>query len=87
MNPYVSKNDELSVEDGCILWGTRVVVPPQLRSRVLYELHEGHPGIGQMKSFVRSYVLWPGLEGDLERRVRQCVRHGSGGKSHGPNFI
>ena len=73
MNPYVSKKDELSVEDGCILWGTRVVVPPQLRSRVLDELHEGHPGIGRMKSFARSYVWWPGLDGDLERRVRQCV--------------
>lgn len=71
-DPYLQRKDELSVEDGCILWGTRVVVPPQLRSRVLDELHEGHPGIGRMKSFARSYVWWPGLDGDLERRVRQC---------------
>ena len=72
LKPYTSRRGELSVEDGCILWGTRVVVPPQLRSRVMDELHEGHPGMGRMKSFARSYVWWPGLDADLEKRVRKC---------------
>lgn len=26
--PYEQRKDELSVQDGCILWGSRVVVPP-----------------------------------------------------------
>ena len=56
MSPYAQRKDELSVEDGCVLWGTRVVVPPQLQAKVIDEIHEGHPGIGQMKSFARSYV-------------------------------
>ena len=56
LKPYTSRRGELIVEDGCILWGTRVVVPPQLRSRVMDELHEGRPGMGKMKSFARSYV-------------------------------
>ena len=71
--PYATRKDELSVEDGCVLWGTRVVVPPQLRSRVIDELHEGHPGIGKMKSFARSYVWWPGVDADLEEKVRKCL--------------
>ena len=73
LKPYATRRGELSVEDGCLLWGTRVIVPPQLRSAVLDELHEGHPGICRMKCFARNYVWWPGLDADLERRVRNCV--------------
>ena len=47
-------------------------VPPQLQSRVIDELHEGHPGIGRMKSFARSYVWWPGMDRDLEEKVKRC---------------
>ena len=34
---------ELSVEDGCILWGSRVVVPPPGRVPIIKILHDGHP--------------------------------------------
>lgn len=73
LKPFSTRKDELSVEYGCVLWGTRVVVPPQLQSRVIDELHEGHPEIGRMKSFARSYVWWPGMDRDLEEKVRRCL--------------
>ena len=57
--PYKQRANELSVLDGCILWGSRVVVPPQGRKSVLAELHETHPGAGKMKSLARNYVWWP----------------------------
>ena len=50
MQPYHRRRHDLSIEDGCLLRGSRVVVPPKLRSRVVDELHEGHPGIAKMKS-------------------------------------
>ena len=46
----------LSIKDGCLLRGSRVVVPPKLRCRVVDEQHEGHPGIAKMKSLARQYV-------------------------------
>ena len=61
LEPFSTRKDELSVENGCVLWGTQVVVPPQLQSRVINELHAGYPGIGRMKSFTRSYVWWPSM--------------------------
>ena len=39
LTSYYTKRTELSVEDGGILWGTRVIVPPQGRSKFLSELH------------------------------------------------
>jgi len=42
LSAYSSHNTELSVQDGCILWGSRVVVPPQGQQAVLQELHIAH---------------------------------------------
>ena len=56
MKPYRQRKDEISVENSCLLWGARVIVPPQLQREVLDEIHEGHPGMVRMKAFVRSYM-------------------------------
>ena len=72
LNPYTRRKWELSVEDGCLLWGRRVVIPPQGRSRVLAELHAAHPGVSRMKALARSYVWWPGLDEAIEQEVRGC---------------
>ena len=56
LNPIVI---ELSIEEGCILWGSRVVLPPQAGKKMVTELHNGHPGIAKMKNLARQYVWWP----------------------------
>ena len=70
--PYSSRSTELSVLDGCILWGARVVIPPQGQQAVLQELHTAHPGMTRMKALARMYVWWPGLDTDIEESVRLC---------------
>ena len=51
--PYKSKGEELTVEEGCILWGGRVVIPPRLQERVLDDLHQAHVWIVRMKMLAR----------------------------------
>ena len=70
--PYKSRLGELSVEDGCILWGARVVVPPQGRRDVLRLLHEGHPGETRTKMLARMYLWWPRLDDDIRELVTAC---------------
>ena len=72
MKPFAVRQDELSIQDGCLLWGRRVVVPPQVREEVMCELHEAHPGIARMKSLARQYVWWPRIDADLEHKVKTC---------------
>ena len=66
------KRDELSTEEGCILWGSRLVVPPSCQKPVLDFLHQCHPGITHMKSLARSYVWWPNMDHALENITKQC---------------
>ena len=34
LQPYHSRQSELTIEAGCVLWGTRVVIPEALQKRV-----------------------------------------------------
>lgn len=71
--PFFTRRTELSLFEGCILWGSRVVIPSSCREAVLTELHDTHPGMSRMKSLARMYVWWPGITVDLEQTVRQCT--------------
>ena len=51
--PINRKVEELSVQDCCLLWGSRLVIPKSMRQRVLEELHAGHPGVSCMKAVAR----------------------------------
>jgi len=66
LNPYFTKQNEVSAEDVCVLWGSRVVVPPQERLKILTELNEAHPGQSRMKVLSRSYVWWPRMDQEIE---------------------
>ena len=69
---YLNRKNELSVEDDCLLWGIRVIIPEKLRSKVLDELHREHMGISRMKSVARSYFWWPGVDKAIEELARNC---------------
>ena len=72
LKPFQQRKEELSVHDRCVLWGDRVIVPPAGHSVVLEVLHVGHPGVTKMKQLARRIVWWPGIDKDLENKVRLC---------------
>ena len=72
LKSYASRKYELSSLDGCVLWGTRVVIPTAGRKRILDDLHETHQGASRMKARAQMVVWWPGLDKSIEEMVSNC---------------
>lgn len=70
--PYFQRRNELSIDENCLTWGNRVIIPLDLRDHVLSLLHDQHPGIVRMKMLARSNVWWPNIDQDIENRVLSC---------------
>ena len=49
----------LSLHNGIIVWGLRVIIPFKYRERIINDLHDQHPGIIRMKSLSRIHVWYP----------------------------
>lgn len=69
LKPFTS---ELSVVEGILLKGCKVVVPKKLRPETLRRIHEGHFGVNKCKARARRLVFWPGLNADIESIVSKC---------------
>ena len=69
---FVCGKNEFGVKLGCLLWGSRVVIPLKLRQKVLNQLHYCHPRVSQMKALSRSFVWWPNIDREIENTVKNC---------------
>ena len=72
LRPYWCYRDELSVEDGVILKGDRVLIPESMRADVMKRLHAGHQGVEKCKLRAKISVFWDGINKDIEEVVQRC---------------
>uniref|UniRef100_H3ARH2 Gypsy retrotransposon integrase-like protein 1 n=1 Tax=Latimeria chalumnae TaxID=7897 RepID=H3ARH2_LATCH len=72
LTPFFLRRHELSVQDGCILRGARIIVPKPGHGAVMEQLHQSHPGITRMKGLARSYMWWLKMDVGVERKVQSC---------------
>ena len=72
---YWHRLNEVSVHDGCVMWGHRVVVPPTNEGKSARHIARGPSRHLQSKGpNKRVYVWWPKIDADLERVVKSCGR-------------
>ena len=72
LQPFWTFREELTVEDGLILKGTRIVIPTKQQEAILKLIHEGHLGLNKCKLHAKETVYWPGLNDQLEDLVLNC---------------
>ena len=72
MKPYWSFRDELSVENGLILKGERIIVPQAMQQEYLNAIHTGHQGIVRCQQRAKSSIYWPGINNDIETMITAC---------------
>ena len=70
---YWQVRSGLTVDDGIVLCGSRLVIPPSMRRETLVMLHDGHQGIERTKQRARRIVHWPGIDNDIDNTVRLCA--------------
>ena len=70
--PYFSHRDELTVQDGVILRGDRIVLPSSLRHDLKVKVHAGHHGIKSCLRHARDLISWPGMFNEIRAFVESC---------------
>ena len=70
--PYWQHRETLTVEDGLVLWGEALIIPPAERERVLYQLHQYHQGITKSQLLACGSFFWPSINKAIKEVVCQC---------------
>ena len=70
--PYFTFRDELTVHDGLVFKGERVVVPVSLRQNFKERLHSSHLGSESMLRRARECIYWPGMSADIRNITDSC---------------
>ncbi|UYV69879.1 K02A2.6-like [Cordylochernes scorpioides] len=69
---FYLRREELTVEQGILLLGTRVVIPMKFRAKIKAELHQGHLGVVKIENLARNFIWWPGIDREIEEITRVC---------------
>ncbi|KAL9987078.1 hypothetical protein ACROYT_G001320 [Oculina patagonica] len=70
--PYYSMRDELSIYDGLVFKGERLVVPKGLRAEVKKDIHASHAGVEGCLRRARESVYWPGMNSEFRHWISTC---------------
>jgi len=72
LTPYFNIRDELSVYNGIVFKGERVVIPASMRDSIEKDLHAAHSGIEGFLRRARACVYWPGINAEIKNWISTC---------------
>ena len=72
--------DKLSIRWGLVFVDDQIVIPIDLRRRLLDNLHFGHAGMTKMETEAKIF-WWPTKKSDIEMKVKDCTACLASGKN------
>ena len=70
--PYWQYWETLTIEDGLVLCGEALIVPPSEWERILQQLHQFHQGSTKAQLSAHGCFFWPDINKAIEEAVCQC---------------
>ncbi|XP_038064917.1 uncharacterized protein K02A2.6-like [Patiria miniata] len=64
--------DNLSLVQGILTHGNRIVIPAKMRQDMLLRIHECHQGISKSRFRAAQAVWWPGIGSDIAQYIEKC---------------
>ena len=64
--------ETLTIEDGLVLHGEALIIPPSERERIIQQLHQFHQGTTKAQLCTCGCVFWLGINKAIEEAVWQC---------------
>ena len=69
IRPYFSFKKEITVQNGLLFKGDRIIVPASLRKEMMEKVHSSHLGIEGCTRRAREVLYWPRMNAELKARA------------------
>ena len=73
LQEFWNYRDTLSIKNGLITCGNRIIVPYEMRAEMLQYIHEGHQGKERCLLWARNTVFWPKITYDIQELIERCI--------------
>ena len=81
LHEFWPHKEMLSIESGLITCGNRIIVPKEMRPKMLQYVHEGHQGKERCLLRARNTVFWLKMTYDVQQLIEKCIICQEHGKS------
>ena len=69
---YWAYREELTVHNGVLFKGSRVIIPRIMRPEVKSKIHSSHQGVEVCLRKARDTVFWPNMNAEVRDQIQQC---------------
>ena len=69
---YWHIRQDIFLDDGLLLYNSRLIIPESLKSQFLKIIHNVHQGISGCQTKAREAIYWPNMSKDIEEMVLSC---------------